>query len=107
MLAKWWPVICLTVVCLLSAIVVIAIERTRDPISRANSDRIQSGMTLNEVEGILGRKSDSTMTVAGSELGKVWLGSDGSSVLVTFDDRELAISRIFTAGGPVISIRSP
>jgi hypothetical protein len=46
----------------------------RDPISRGNCDRIKEGMTLKEVEAILGREADGVLKLG---LCYRWEGSRG------------------------------
>jgi hypothetical protein len=68
----------------------------RDTINRANCENIEPGMSLPQVERILGRKADSGLTIGGVELGHVWIGKNGDSIMVAFDDGGLVVSKIFT-----------
>ncbi len=92
-----WLIVGATLIAGVLLAIITSITRTPDPISRTNCQRIESGMTLSEVEAILTRKADSAITIGGAELGKVWIGRDGS-VLVAFDDKERVVSRMFTGG---------
>jgi hypothetical protein len=79
----------------------------RDPISEGNCRGITPGMSLAQVEAILGRKADSVLTVGDVELGHLWIGVHGNSVLVAFDDQGRVVSRMFTPGGASRSFLAP
>jgi hypothetical protein len=98
MLGRWriW-IVALAVLALLGVALIWSLYRP-DPISRRNANRIEPGMTVAQVENLLGRKPDEVMTVGGSYFGHFWLGPSGS-VLVRFDDEGLVVSRMFTPSG--------
>src|SRR5258708_2300593 len=79
----------------------------RDPISEGNCRSITPGKSLAQVEGILGGKADSVLTVGDVELGHLWIGKNGNSVLVAFDDQRRVVSRMFTPGGAPRSFLAP
>ena len=56
----------------------------RDPITQANCDKINQGMTLKEVEAILGKKSCWVPALSCQE-GYVWHGKTGS--IYVYSDR--------------------
>ncbi len=88
------------VACLVSGAVIYCWLMPRDSIQQANGERIEPGMSLAQVEALLDRKADSILTVGGIALGHVWIGADGSSILVAFDDQGRVVSRAFTPSGP-------
>jgi hypothetical protein len=55
-------------------------EILRPGVTRANAERIEWGMTLKDVEALLGRPADE-----GPRLVPVWKGADGVRVSVQFD----------------------
>lgn len=59
-----------------------------DPINKANFDRIETGMTLQEVEKILGGRQPHSY-----EMIKTWQGSNSRSITVEIDDRGLVVSK--------------
>lgn len=58
-----------------------------DPINQKNFDRIQVGMTLKEVEAIMGRRPESYQTF------KTWRGSNSRTISVEIDDREIVVNK--------------
>ena len=71
-----------------AASILLFIAGCADPINKANFDRIETGMTLQEVEKILGgRQPHSYETI------KTWQGSNSSSITVEVDDRGLVVSK--------------
>ena len=91
-------------------VVVLLVFYARDrwllPIDQDACDRIQPGMSLAEVEGILGGppgnytglflKKDVSipLTVAGSTSRKQWIGTRGV-LIVFFDEQERVITRMY------------
>jgi hypothetical protein len=73
----------------------------RDPITKANCDRIKNGMALSEVEALLGRGMDSKLA---SQLGPAlccWQGSRGTiMVVMDFADPSLVETARFSASEP-------
>ncbi len=93
------------VACLVSSAVIYCWLVPRDPMRRANCERIEPGMSL--AEALLGRKADSIRTVGGIALGPVWVGADGRSILVAFDDQGRVVSRALTPSGPPSPFAAP
>jgi hypothetical protein len=59
-----------------------------DPVNSANFDRIQTGMSLKEVEAIMGgRKPESYETL------KTWRGSNSRTITIEIDDRGLVVNK--------------
>ena len=59
-----------------------------DPVNKANFDRIQTGMTVQEVEAIMGgRRPESYETL------KTWRGSNSHTITVEIDDRGLVVNK--------------
>jgi hypothetical protein len=59
-----------------------------DPVTVANFDRIQTGMTVGDVETIMGgRHPESYETI------KTWRGSKSRTISVEIDDRGLVVSK--------------
>jgi hypothetical protein len=73
--------VCLLV--FLFVLVVLLVLLPRDPITQANCDKIQPGMTLKQVEAILGKSSDRLIAFTG-EVGLVWYGKT-AGIHVCFD----------------------
>jgi hypothetical protein len=71
---------------------------TRDPISRATFNRIETGLSAAEVDEILGRKPDHVLTVGEVELERVWVGRR-FTISVAFDENGLVVSRMSTPIG--------
>ena len=71
-----------------AAIGLMLLSGCSDPINLANFERIQTGMSLDEVEKILGgRKPHSYESI------KTWQGSNSRSITVEIDDRGLVVSK--------------
>lgn len=72
----------LVVVCLL------IVSGCADPVNVANFDRIQQGMTVKEVEEIMGgRRPESYQTL------KTWRGSNSHTITIEIDDRGLVVNK--------------
>lgn len=61
-----------------------------DPITRENFNKIQTGMTVQEVEAILGGRHPSSY-----ETIKTWRGSNTRTITVEIDDRGLVANKTF------------
>lgn len=73
---------------LVAAFGLLLLSGCSDPINMANFQRIETGMTLDEVEKILGgRKPHSYESI------KTWQGSNSRSITVEIDDRGLVVSK--------------
>ncbi len=71
-----------TVVCLL------LVTGCADPVTLSNFDKIQPGMTVKEVEDIMGgRRPESYQTF------KTWRGSNSHTISVEIDDRGLVVNK--------------
>lgn len=71
-----------------AAIGLMLLSGCSDPINLTNFERIQTGMSLDEVEKILGgRKPHSYESI------KTWQGSNSRSITVEIDDRGLVVSK--------------
>jgi hypothetical protein len=58
----------------------------RDPITQVNFDKIKKGMTIKEIEAILGRKPDGKIsTQNGIYAGYYWEGSRGRTIAAWLD----------------------
>jgi|SRR5579864_196945 len=69
----------------------------RDPITQANCDKIKPGMTLKEVETILGREKD---CYAGDcEQDVVWIGTRGK-IIVRRDEDPITLPPLFVPSPP-------
>ena len=72
----------LAVVCLL------VVSGCADAVNVANFDRIQPGMTVKEVEEIMGgRRPESYQTL------KTWRGSNSHTITIEIDDRGLVVNK--------------
>ena len=58
-----------------------------DNVTLQNYNRIETGMTLKQVEAIFGRPGESYQGL------KTWRGSGGRTITVEFDDRGLVVSQ--------------
>ena len=72
---------------LLIAVLALAIGGCADNVTLQNCNRIQTGMTLKEVETIFGRPGESYQGL------KTWRGSGGRTITVEFDDRGLVVNQ--------------
>ncbi len=59
-----------------------------DPVNVANFDRIQTGMTVQDVEVIMGGKHPESY-----ETLKTWRGSNSRTITVEIDDRGLVVNK--------------
>jgi hypothetical protein len=73
----------------------LAMMPPRPGVTKANFDRIRVGMTLAEVEAILGQ-SDL------GEWGRLWLASDGSYALIEFWDDGVISKRWFDSNETIL-----
>jgi hypothetical protein len=71
-----------------SATVLLMVSGCADPVNVANFDRIKPGMTVKEVEEIMGgRRPESYQTL------KTWRGSNSHTITVEIDDRGLVVNK--------------
>jgi hypothetical protein len=71
-----------------AAIGLMLLSGCSDPVNLANFERIETGMSLQEVEKIMGgRKPHSYESI------KTWQGSSSRSITVEIDDRGLVVNK--------------
>jgi hypothetical protein len=70
------------------ATLALSVSGCADPVNVANFDRIQNGMTVQDVEKIMGgRRPESYETL------KTWRGSNSKTITVEIDDRGLVVGK--------------
>ena len=72
---------------LLIAMLVFALSGCADNVTLKNYNRIETGMTLKQIESIFGGPGESYQGL------KTWRGSGGHTITVEFDDRGLVVSQ--------------
>ena len=76
-------------VCVCVVLVVLALLPPRTGVTKANFDRIQDGMSIAEVELILGGAGQPFHGFANQKQTLVWLGDDGSLAFVEVADNSV------------------
>ena len=69
------------------AVLTLVFSGCADKVTLQNYNRIQTGMTLKQVEAIFGGPGKSYQGL------KTWRGSGGRTITVEFDDRGLVVSQ--------------
>ncbi len=72
---------------LLAVALTLALSGCADSVTLQNYNRINTGMTLKQVEEIFGRPGESYQGI------KTWRGSGGRTITVEFDDRGLVVNQ--------------
>jgi len=72
----------------IAVIGLLAIAGCADPVNVTNFDRIQPGMSVKDVEAIMGgRRPESYQTL------KTWRGSNSRTITIEIDDRGLVVNK--------------
>src|SRR5437773_3832168 len=69
---KWFPVVSVAIIVLVAGMCLILLASSGDRITRANYDRIQIGMTIEQVESVLGQSTEFGCGPGG--VGLTWRG---------------------------------
>ena len=72
---------------LLTGFLCLALLGCADPVTLENFNRIKTGMSMTEVESILGGPGKSYEGI------KIWRGRGNRTVIVEFDDRGLVVNQ--------------
>lgn len=76
----------------------LALGGCASKISQANFDRIKTGMTLEQVRGILGKPTESSGIQFGDFSGAsaTWKARDGATIMIQFMDDKVQAKQFYT-----------
>jgi hypothetical protein len=83
---KWWPIGLATLaICGGIAVAIPALQPPGPGVTKANFDRVEDGMSREDVEAILGEDSELFLINAGpTHATRTWTGADGSTACISF-----------------------
>ena len=99
----WFVVTAFIAAVLGASVLMLAVGRER--IRQGNCDRIQGGMTREEVEALLGQPPDAAVVLQGRVRGAHWRSDYGAIIRVEFDAQERVCGKEFTASPPWARVR--